>query len=171
MCSEQCQSLRDTTYILTLLISKKRIQPNTFYTSKKFIYKHVLETVRLGGDFFHFPSSWSCQLKMTGSCTFRYYVNSIIWYFCSFNLDKDIFGYFFLLQLCFMKHARKYNCGSFFIFMLPSPKFLWKVIILLSMIIKWKGIILLSTWKGLKVFKYAFILPHLNLKKNCGCSF
>ena len=64
-----------------------------------------------------------------------------------------------------MKHARKYNCGSFFIFMLPSPKFLWKVIILLSMIIEWKGIVLLSTWKGLKVFKYAFILPHLNLKK------
>ena len=64
-----------------------------------------------------------------------------------------------------MKHARKYNCGSFFIFMLPSPKFLWKVIKLLSMIVKWKRIILLSTWKGLKVFKYAFILPHLNLKK------
>ena len=64
-----------------------------------------------------------------------------------------------------MKHARKYNCGSFFIFILPSPIILWKVIILLSMIMKWKVIFLLSTWKGLKVFKYAIILPHLNYKK------
>ena len=33
------------------------------------------------------------------------------------------------------------------------------------MIIMWNVIILLSTLKGLKVFKYAIILPHLNYKK------
>ena len=39
-----------------------------------------------------------------------------------------------------------------------------------SMIIKWK-VIILSTLKGLKVSKYAIILPHLNYKTNCGWSF